>query len=403
MIVRKLAGIALVMPILLCSLNAFGFSRELTSDLEDAVVLFANSNLAYANNKDTYIDVDNKEVRTVVKNGRTLIPLRFIAENFGAKVSYDAPTKTATINVNNTVVKFTSDSNSMLVDGKKITMDVPAQIVNGRMLVPLRALTENALNKQIFYEKGVIVISQSQKSFNAEKVEELVANFRDPFEYQLTKPSKGDIVAVMKTNMGTIKIKLFHEDAPMAVENFVRLSQKGYYNGVSFHRVIQNFMIQSGDPQGTGRGGESIWGEPFPDEISKRLYNIRGALSMANRGPDTNGSQFFIVQAPSFGSRTVENYVSRGMERSIINKYSKIGGAPWLDGGYTVFGQVYEGMEVVDKIAAVEVNNNDKPVESVYIVEVKTYKVGQENQPVVFEKSAYTPGSQPDSAASQIP
>jgi peptidyl-prolyl cis-trans isomerase B (cyclophilin B) len=96
----------------------------------------------------------------------------------------------------------------------------------------------------------------------------------------------------MKTNMGTIKIKLFHEDAPMAVENFVRLSQKGYYNGVSFHRVIQNFMIQSGDPQGTGRGGESIWGEPFPDEISKRLYNIRGALSMANRGPDTNGSHF---------------------------------------------------------------------------------------------------------------
>lgn len=397
MIAKKLAGFTTLMLILLCSLNAFGLSEELTNDLKDSVVLFTNSNLAYANNKDTYIDVDNKEVRTVVKNGRTLIPLRFISENFGAKVSYDAPTRTAIIKFGGTVVNFTANSSSMLVAGKKILMDVPAQIVNGRMLVPLRALTENALNKQIFYEKGVIVISESKKTFDAGKVEELIENFDDPFAYQLTKPSEGDIVAVIKTNLGTIKMKLFYDDAPMAVENFVKLAQKGYYNGITFHRVIQNFMIQGGDPQGTGRGGESVWGEPFPDECSKRLYNIRGALSMANRGPDTNGSQFFIVQAPPFDDSAKELYVNKGMDPNIINKYSKIGGTPWLDGSYTVFGQVYEGMEVVDKIAAVEVDYYDKPVETVNILEVRTYKTGSENQPVVFGKSAYTPENKPDS------
>ena len=102
--------------------------------------------------------------------------------------------------------------------------------------------------------------------------------------------------ATIKTNHGEIVIQLFPEQAPKTVENFVGLAKKGYYDGVIFHRVINDFMIQGGDPTGTGMGGESIWGAPFEDEFSNELFNIRGALSMANAGPATNGSQFFIVQ-----------------------------------------------------------------------------------------------------------
>ena len=103
-------------------------------------------------------------------------------------------------------------------------------------------------------------------------------------------------IATIKTNHGDLRIKLFPEHAPKTVANFVALSKDGYYDGVIFHRIIKDFMIQGGDPTGTGMGGESIYGESFEDEFSEELYNIRGALSMANAGPNTNGSQFFIVQ-----------------------------------------------------------------------------------------------------------
>ena len=111
------------------------------------------------------------------------------------------------------------------------------------------------------------------------------------------KPAEGDITAIMKTNKGDIKIILFPEASPKAVENFITHAENGYYDGVVFHRVIDGFMIQGGDPTATGRGGESIWGRPFKDEFHPDYHNIRGALSMANAGPDTNGSPFFIVQA----------------------------------------------------------------------------------------------------------
>ena len=114
---------------------------------------------------------------------------------------------------------------------------------------------------------------------------------------QTSLPASGDTVATMKTTMGDIKIKLFPKFAPKAVENFVTHAKNGYYNGLIFHRVIPDFMIQGGDPMGSGMGGESIWGSPFEDEFTPELHNLRGALSMANSGPSTNGSQFFIVQA----------------------------------------------------------------------------------------------------------
>lgn len=186
---------------------------------------------------------------------------------------------------------------------------------------------------------------------------------------QLSTPQKGDTLAVMHTNMGDIKIKLFPEKAPKTVENFVTHSKNGYYNGLKFHRVINDFMIQGGDPRGNGTGGESIWGGSFPDEFDPELHNLRGALSMANSGPNTNGSQFFIVQASEVPANMLEqmrDLEDNGFPADITAAYAELGGTPWLDFCHTVFGQVTDGMDVVDAIAAVE-TNNDVPCEDVII------------------------------------
>lgn len=186
---------------------------------------------------------------------------------------------------------------------------------------------------------------------------------------QLSTPQKGDTLAVMHTNMGDIKIKLFPEKAPKTVENFVTHSKNGYYNGLKFHRVINDFMIQGGDPRGNGTGGESIWGGSFPDEFDPELHNLRGAISMANSGPNTNGSQFFIVQAREVPANMLEqmrDLEDNGFPADITAAYAELGGTPWLDFRHTVFGQVTDGMDVVDAIAAVE-TNNDVPCEDVII------------------------------------
>ena len=172
--------------------------------------------------------------------------------------------------------------------------------------------------------------------------------------------------ATIKTNHGDIKIQLFPEQAPMTVENFVRLAQKGYYDKTIFHRVISDFMIQGGDPEGNGTGGTSIWDHPFEDEFSQELFNLRGALSMANSGPNTNGSQFFIVQNKNMPKRYIKQMEPAGYPKEIIHAY-KQGGTPWLDGRHTVFGQVIDGMEVVDEIAKVKKDKMDKPLEDVVI------------------------------------
>jgi cyclophilin family peptidyl-prolyl cis-trans isomerase len=145
--------------------------------------------------------------------------------------------------------------------------------------------------------------------------------------------------AVMHTNHGDITLELFDEDAPKTVENFKKLAGDNFYNGVIFHRVIKDFMIQGGDPTGTGTGGP---GYTFEDEFNDNKV-VRGALAMANAGPNTNGSQFFIVTTDA---------------------------APWLDGKHTVFGRVVEGMEVVDKIEGSETDGRDKPREEARIESV---------------------------------
>ena len=175
-------------------------------------------------------------------------------------------------------------------------------------------------------------------------------------------------IATIKTNHGDLRIKLFPEHAPKTVANFIALSKDGYYDGVIFHRIIKDFMIQGGDPTGTGMGGESIYGESFEDEFSEELYNIRGALSMANAGPNTNGSQFFIVQNQHLPYSKKE--IARGgWPEPIAEIYAEQGGTPHLDRRHTVFGQLADeaSYEVLDAIAGVETGAMDKPVDDVVI------------------------------------
>ena len=175
-------------------------------------------------------------------------------------------------------------------------------------------------------------------------------------------------LATIKTNHGDMRVKLFPDHAPKTVANFIALSKDGYYDGVIFHRIIKDFMIQGGDPTGTGMGGESIYGESFEDEFSEELYNVRGALSMANAGPNTNGSQFFIVQNQHLPYSKKE--IARGVwPEPIAEIYAEQGGTPHLDRRHTVFGQLADeaSYEVLDAIAGVETGAMDKPVEDVVI------------------------------------
>ena len=188
---------------------------------------------------------------------------------------------------------------------------------------------------------------------------------------QLKNPQEGDITATIKTSMGDIKVKFFPQYAPKAVENFTTHAKNGYYDGIIFHRVINDFMIQGGDPLGNGTGGESIWGDSFEDEFTPALHNLRGALCMANAGPNTNGSQFFIVQAKNVSDDLLAQM--REIDESFfpnefVDAYEEIGGTPWLDFKHTVFGQVYEGMDVVDKIATVDADPfSNKPLSDITI------------------------------------
>ena len=222
--------------------------------------------------------------------------------------------------------------------------------------------------------------------------------------YQLEMPQEGEEVAVIVTNMGEIKLRLFPEAAPKTVENFVTHAKDGYYDGLTFHRVIDDFMIQGGDPDGDGSGGESIWGGTFEDEFNENLLNLRGAVAMANRGKDTNGSQFFINQAgpdafpgwemyeqgyeiyeqsPEAFLATYGNWLDMSkISDKVKELYEEYGGNANLDGafslagtGHTVFAQVYEGMDVVDAIAAVSTDGNNKPLEPVTIetIRIETY------------------------------
>ena len=153
---------------------------------------------------------------------------------------------------------------------------------------------------------------------------------------------------------------------PKTVKNFVELAKQGYYNDVTFHRVIPDFMVQTGDPTATGAGGESIYGHPFADEFSPELFNLKGAVSMANAGPNTNGSQFFVVTNRNLSTNLIGQMEAAGYPAEVIEAYQN-GGTPWLDFHHTVFGQVVSGLDVAIKISQVKRNFEDRPEEDVLI------------------------------------
>ena len=237
---------------------------------------------------------------------------------------------------------------------------------------------------------------------------------KETLGYQLDLPQKGEEICVLQTNYGEVKIRFFPDAAPKAVYSFKHHVLTGYYDGLTFHRVIDNFMIQGGDPLGTGTGGESVWQENFEDEFSTKLVNIAGALSCANSGPNTNGSQFFI-NAGTAGTIDWEGYAAYSEEyKSYLAQYEEMygeegraaftsmygdtldfdkvtdeykafyeanGGNFHLDGaysvtgrGHTVFGQVFEGMDVVYQIMQVETDENDKPIADVVIESAEIVK-----------------------------
>lgn len=194
---------------------------------------------------------------------------------------------------------------------------------------------------------------------------------------QLDEPIKGDTIAeIVVKNYGTIYVRLLVEGAPKAVENFTTLAKEGYYNGLSVYRIIEDSLIECGDPTGTGNDGESIWGENFKDEFNSNLQPYYGALCMANAGPDTNSSRFFVVQTNHTYTDEVLDQIEQtyniDFNENVRELYGKIGGAPWFYRKNTVFGQVYKGYDVLNKIAKVEKTDEELgvPAEEVVIEKV---------------------------------
>ena len=203
-----------------------------------------------------------------------------------------------------------------------------------------------------------------------------------------TAPEQGEeIVVIHVKDRGDIKIKLFPELLPEACENFLTHAKNGYYDELIFHRVIEGFMIQGGDPKGDGTGGESCWGGKFNGSVTEQLIHVPGALAYANSaGPATDGSQFYIVTGDSTDAEALKYYEEEydknpqiaydiNFTKEAEELYIQHGGAPHLDGGYTVFGQVIEGLDIVFEISQVATTANNKPKEAVYmeIVTVEQY------------------------------
>ncbi len=254
------------------------------------------------------------------------------------------------------------------------------------------ACSNNSAEKANVLEKedGIVKMSELKQNKTNKKA-----------GFQLDKPETGEEIAVVETTMGTFKIRFFPEEAPKAVYNFKKLALEGYYDGLTFHRIMDNFMIQGGDPTGTGMGGDSIWNEDFEDEFNENLVNVTGSLSMANKGPNTNSSQFFInyckttpdwaylemfYEAYKEEPQVINEYYNGCVDLSKLSDevkamYNELGGNLHLDGafntagkGHTVFGQVFEGLDIVEKISKVETDENNKPLGKVIIKSVTIEK-----------------------------
>ena len=241
-----------------------------------------------------------------------------------------------------------------------------------------------------------INVEDSSSSSSSDKQENVdIANF--------TAPEKGETVIIMNIkDYGEVKIKLFPEYADKGVENFVELAKKGYYDGLTFHRVIKDFMIQGGDPDGLGTGGESVWGGKFDGGTDPHLIHAAGAVAYANSGSTaTDGSQFYIVTGTKVDDATLASYESSGYSFSDKAKeiYKTVGGTPWLDGSYTVFGQVYEGLDIIFKIQNVSTDaSNNMPMDSVIMESVKVGEYdGEEIKWYISDYDGYADSSAEES------
>jgi cyclophilin family peptidyl-prolyl cis-trans isomerase len=211
------------------------------------------------------------------------------------------------------------------------------------LLIPFSCVAVNPDGGTVDNQNGEVVIGTPLPASTSRATVQPTPGLPAPTPTpEVFNPNK-DYLVTMVTSMGTIKLKLFPLVAPKAVENFTRLIAKKYYDGLIFHRVIPDFMIQGGDPLGNGTGGQSIFGRPFEDEISPNLtFTKKGQLAMANSGPNTNGSQFFITLIAT----------------------------NWLNGKHTIFGEVTDGLNVLDAIAAVQRDENDKPLKNVVMTKL---------------------------------
>lgn len=260
------------------------------------------------------------------------------------------------------------------------------QVIDGLDIVfTLQYVDTDANDKPI---NDVIISQVRVTEYNGEEIKWHISDYPDYVDptapknvdiMNYTEPELGeDIIKMNIKDYGEVKIRLFPEYAPEGVENFIGLAQQGYYDGLTFHRVINEFMIQGGDPKGDGTGGESIWGDKFNGGADEHLIHLPGALAYANSGSTaTNGSQFYIVTGDEATEEMFDYYEQYKMRFSDNAKelYIQYGGAPFLDGGYTVFGQVIDGLDVIFKVQQTETDENDKPVEDVIMesVTVESY------------------------------
>ncbi|MGN0598818.1 MAG: peptidylprolyl isomerase [Oscillospiraceae bacterium] len=229
--------------------------------------------------------------------------------------------------------------------------------------------------------KGTSTVDDEDSIVNAmiEQDKAAAENENSTVIHNFEMPEIGEKIAVITVEgYGDIKIKLFPEVASKGVENFTGLAEMGYYDELIFHRIISNFMIQGGDPKGNGTGGKSIWGDQFDGGIPEGLYHFSGAVAYANSGAtSTNGSQFYIVNTPEgYLQNTCEELMQYDPTKyswapNVVEMYNEKGGTPFLDGGYTVFGQVFEGLDIVRELGNVETDENDKPLKQVQMSSVK--------------------------------
>ena len=368
--------------------------RFLTALLLALVIVLGVASPAALQASEVGVVIDNVQVdfegqSPIILYGRTLVPVRGVFEHLGFDVDWDQDAQTVTLTNEDYTVVITIDSPIFRTNGVEHLLDVPAQIIDGRTMLPIRHVAESVgLYVGWNQARSSVVIRTYEPDLTGSVNQEFIP---DALANQIAPPASGEQFAIIHTNFGEIHLRLFPDKAPLAVENFVTHARDGFFDGIMFHRVIENFMLQSGDPTGTGMGGESIWGRPFGDELSPNLRHIRGALSMANAGPGTNGSQFFIVQNNSLDPSFVQHFQEiMGVinehpeddenntwgelypsEFEFVAHYLEHGGTPHLDAGHTVFGQVFRGMDVVDAIAATPTDMADRPVNNVIIERIE--------------------------------